>query len=789
MFVPLFGWADEQGYAVFDESTGTLTFRYGEKPEGENVYDTDNTPTTDDGFSRWLENSWWTKRGYIKKVVIDESFNKARPISTYAWFYCQDELEEIVGLNRINSSDIVCMKRMFDGCYKLSTLDLSGLKTDHVTDMSNMFNQCTDLTSLNLSGINTENVINMSSMFTSCRSLCNIDLSGFKTDKVIDMSGMFNYCFSLQELDLSSFNTENVKDMSHMFAFCNLTNLDLRSFNTTNVTTMEGMFMQCLELTNLDISSFRTDHTENLSGMFSSCKKLTSLDLSHFNTENVTNMFGLFYDCESLQNLNISSFNTKNVTNMCEMFSHCYSMKTFDLHQFDTSNVIDFEGMFSYCNDIENIDLSNFDTRNMTKITKLFDHCSKLTEMDLTNFDTRNLTEFGYVFQACSKLEIVKFGENFNTAKVSGEFVNWGFQKCSGLKEIWIYGDVPELIPTTFGRVGEYGPVILRVPEQYKQNYANHFIDGQFFGGNFILDILLDNGNNAGYSTPDASTPEYGSKRIKTITWTDGKETETAELKYDDAGRIVEYLLDGKTIDTYSYTDNTITITEDWESYTYTISDGRITSGKTLYDGDEVEIDLTFTYNSDNQLVSVVSKEREKGYPDVSTTTDAWKWNGDNLSSWTEVAEDDEDLDTLTSTFTYDGVTAEPVMSALFGFSQELYLDDFFVILAIYPYLGSLPKNLFKNVKHNDAENRDWDFNYSYEQNGYGDIAKVTITYKDRTYVYTFDWEDGAIPSGINSITIGSSENGGAYYNLQGQRVNNPRKGLYILNGKKVVVK
>ena len=28
-------WADEQGYAVFDESTGVLTFKYGEKPEGE----------------------------------------------------------------------------------------------------------------------------------------------------------------------------------------------------------------------------------------------------------------------------------------------------------------------------------------------------------------------------------------------------------------------------------------------------------------------------------------------------------------------------------------------------------------------------------------------------------------------------------------------------------------------------------------------------------------------------------------------------------------------------------
>ncbi|MBQ6377864.1 MAG: hypothetical protein IJJ56_03595 [Prevotella sp.] len=34
LLIPLCGWADKQGYAVFDSETGTLTFKYGEKPEG-----------------------------------------------------------------------------------------------------------------------------------------------------------------------------------------------------------------------------------------------------------------------------------------------------------------------------------------------------------------------------------------------------------------------------------------------------------------------------------------------------------------------------------------------------------------------------------------------------------------------------------------------------------------------------------------------------------------------------------------------------------------------------------
>ena len=43
--------------------------------------------------------------------------------------------------------------------------------------------------------------------------------------------------------------------------------------------------------------------------------------------------------------------------------------------------------------------------------------------------------------------------------------------------------------------------------------------------------------------------------------------------------------------------------------------------------------------------------------------------------------------------------------------------------------------------------------------------------------------------TGIHSATTISDQEPGIYYNLQGQRVNNPKKGLYIKNGKKVVIK
>ena len=47
----------------------------------------------------------------------------------------------------------------------------------------------------------------------------------------------------------------------------------------------------------------------------------------------------------------------------------------------------------------------------------------------------------------------------------------------------------------------------------------------------------------------------------------------------------------------------------------------------------------------------------------------------------------------------------------------------------------------------------------------------------------------GEDPTGINNVTAKKAEENGAYFNLAGQRVAQPTKGLYIVNGKKVVIK
>ena len=55
---------------------------------------------------------------------------------------------------------------------------------------------------------------------------------------------------------------------------------------------------------------------------------------------------------------------------------------------------------------------------------------------------------------------------------------------------------------------------------------------------------------------------------------------------------------------------------------------------------------------------------------------------------------------------------------------------------------------------------------------------------------FTFIGLDGeSETTGIKSLTPALSEGEGAIYNLRGQRVTQPAKGLYIVNGKKVIIK
>lgn len=458
-------------YAVFEGSTGTLTFKCSpSKPEG--AYD--------------LNSDWYAISKNIKKVVFDASFANARPTSCYMWFYGCFYLTTIEGIEYFNTENVTNMRYMFCDCSSLKSLDLTNFNTENVTDMYYMFAYCKSLESLDLTNFNTAKVTNMAGMFQTCSALKTIYASDkFVTDQVTESTCMFSDCLSFKDYTSSKedhtyancgptgyftygrgyamfdnatetltfsykgFKPEGAYELNeggntpewisknsyvkkvvfdasfakarptscyYWFRGCDmLTQIEgIEHLNTEEVTDMSWMFMDCRGLTSLDVSHFNTQKVTNMEHMFNRCSGLTSLDVSSFNTENVTNMTCIFLGCSGLTSLDVSHFNTKKVTDMSCMFYECGKLTSLDVSHFNTGNVTDMSFMFFNCSALTLLDLTNFNTAKVVDMGGMLIDCSALTTIYVSDkFVTTNITERGSMFYGCTSLKgAIAYDEN-----------------------------------------------------------------------------------------------------------------------------------------------------------------------------------------------------------------------------------------------------------------------------------------------------------------------------------------------------------------------------------------
>ena len=434
----------------------------------------------------------------INGVVFDPSFASARPKNTYNWFARMRFLDDITGIEYLNTSEVTNMANMFNGCINLTAIDLSHFNTSKVTDMEYMFQDCQQLLQLDVSHFNTSNVTNMEGMFDGCQRLSQLDVTNFNTSNVTNMEYMFQDCQRLLQLDLSHFDTGSVTTMRGMFGFCeSLNSIDMRSFNTQNVTDMNAMFFCCQSLRTLDLSSFNTTNVGNMSQMFQGCTSLQTIIVSNQWTTASLSVTGnlMFVDCTSLvggmgtvydsnhydedyAHIDGGPSNPGYLTDAYTYYAYaCYTPSnttltfyyddqrtsrpgtTYSLNAVGTSpgwytdntykNVtkVVFDASFSAAypkstfswfarmtNLTSITGLSNLSTFYTQDMGYMFYGCTGLTSLDLTGFQTPNLKNMEYMFFNCSNLTRVDLS-SFNTAGVTN--MNYLFRGCSRLATIY----------------------------------------------------------------------------------------------------------------------------------------------------------------------------------------------------------------------------------------------------------------------------------------------------------------------------------------------------------------
>ena len=180
--------------------------------------------------------------------------------------------------------------------------------------------------------------------------------------------------------------------------------------------------------------SFKTYAPTSLKDFFKNCTALETIsNIENLNTANVTNMTSMFDNCQNLSSLNLSKFNTENVTNMSYMFDNCQNLSSLDLSKFNTANVTNMYAMFTHCQNLSSLDLSKFNTANVTDMSWMFSDC-QLSSLDLSNFNTEKVREMYNMFSFCQKLSSLNL-TNFNTEKVTN--MDYMFNGCSDLTTIY----------------------------------------------------------------------------------------------------------------------------------------------------------------------------------------------------------------------------------------------------------------------------------------------------------------------------------------------------------------
>ena len=245
--------------------------------------------TKNDSKPIQLFNDYFTK---IKNNIISFKINN-NTINEIDHFYKFSKIGNYLVEITFNKK-LETMQEIFNYCFDIVELDLSGIDTSQVTSMKYAFHGCHKLKNIKLENFNTSSVTDMSYMFSDCRSLKSLNLHHFNTSLVQDLSFMFSNSSKLEYVNVSSFNTKNVFKMQYMFYLCNLSSLEVANFNTEKVNYLQYMFSNCGRLTSLDLGNFDTREVADFSCLFKGNKYLKTIDISNFNTSRMNSYDDIF---------------------------------------------------------------------------------------------------------------------------------------------------------------------------------------------------------------------------------------------------------------------------------------------------------------------------------------------------------------------------------------------------------------------------------------------------------------------------------------------------------------
>lgn len=174
-------------------------------------------------------------RSEIKKIIFTSPVKLPENSS---WVLGNlSNVTDFVGLDKVDTSDVVKMDNLFAQDKSVTNIDISGWNTSNVTNIDSLFDGVKSATEINVSGIDTKNVTNMYAMFAHGYKLKKvIGANDLDFSNVTNMAYWFGYDPVIESLDLSKVNAPNLQNANYMFINdASLRYVNLANFNSTNL--------------------------------------------------------------------------------------------------------------------------------------------------------------------------------------------------------------------------------------------------------------------------------------------------------------------------------------------------------------------------------------------------------------------------------------------------------------------------------------------------------------------------------------------------------------------------
>ena len=358
--------------------------------------------------------TWRGETGDVKEIVFVDPI---LPHNTSMWFLYFNELETVIGIQRLHTNYTVNMYEMFGECTSLKSIDISHFNLKYACDIYYIFDDCRSLKEVTVAPGDIKLGSKAARMITN---FSNLVKKGYvreapveklvgqpqvkaPVEKLVPGSQFKSEAYAVFVYEDRALyfirSTDKVGD--YLREFGRSVNNMYYDTRTRTITSIDGKKYTGIIFSNIEDASNRYGRVDKTpweeyavdivrvvicntirplttSGWFAGLYSAWSIEgLEHIDTRYVTDMTGMFYSAGIHGNIDISKFKTNNVKSMRMMFFGCRYLTGVNLTGLNTGNVVDMEGMFEQ-SAITKIDLSKLDLSNVKNAAMMFRDCDNL---------------------------------------------------------------------------------------------------------------------------------------------------------------------------------------------------------------------------------------------------------------------------------------------------------------------------------------------------------------------------------------------------------------------------